>query len=79
MALSDSMGILASPFTIIDRRDEAQDIAAIVHIIEQNQVEMIIAGLPLSMDGGIGQQAAKVKSFVEILSRQTRVPIEFRG
>ena len=78
MALSDTLGILATPFTIIERRDEKQDIAAITEIIDQNQVGMIIAGLPLAMDGGIGQQAAKVKAFVEIIARRTQVPIEFR-
>ncbi|MFC2020573.1 Holliday junction resolvase RuvX [Chloroflexota bacterium] len=78
MALSDPRGILASPFTIIDRRDETQDIAAIIDIVDHQDVGRIIAGLPLSMDGGIGQQAAKVKIFVEILSRQTQVPVEFR-
>ena len=78
MAMSDLLGIIASPFTILERRNEKQDIDAIIEIIDQNQVEMIIAGLPLSMDGGIGQQAAKVKAFVEILSRRTQVPIEFR-
>ena len=78
MALSDNLGILASPFTIIERRDERQDIAAIIKIIDQNQVGVIIAGLPLAMDGGIGQQAAKVKTFIESLARRTQVPIEFR-
>ena len=78
MALSDTLGILATPFTIIERRDEKQDISVIIEIIDQNQVGMIIAGLPLVIDGGIGQQAAKVKAFVEILARRTQVPIEFR-
>ena len=78
MALSDTLGILASPFTIIERRDEKQDITAIIGIIDQNQVGVIIAGLPLTMDGDIGQQAQKVKNFVEIISRRTQVPIEFR-
>jgi len=72
------MGILASPFTIIERQDEAQDIAAIIEIIEQNHVEMIIAGLPRSMDGSVGQQAEKVQLFVHSLVQQTQVPIEFR-
>ncbi|MEK7354447.1 MAG: Holliday junction resolvase RuvX [Chloroflexota bacterium] len=78
VALSDTLGILATPFTIIERRDEKQDISVIIEIIDQNQVGMIIAGLPLVIDGGIGQQAAKVKAFVEILARRTQVPIEFR-
>ena len=78
MALSDTLGILASPLAIIERRDEKQDIAAIMDIIEKNEVAMIIAGLPLAPDGGIGQQAAKVKTFVEILCHHTQIPIEFR-
>jgi len=78
VALSDTLGILATPFTIIERRDDSHDIAAILDIIEKNEAGMIIAGLPLAMDGGIGQQAAKVKAFVESLARRTQVPIEFR-
>ena len=72
------MGILASPLTIIDRGDEQQALEEIVAIIDQHQVGQIIVGLPLSTDGGIGQQAAKVKAFVKILSHRVQVPIEFR-
>lgn len=72
------MSIIATPFTIIERRDEAQDVAAIVKIVEQNSVKIIIVGLPRLMDGSIGQQAEKVQAFVQSLRRQTQVPIEFR-
>ncbi len=78
MALCDSEGILASPFTIIDCRDERQDIEAIIDIINQYQVGQIVVGLPRSMDGSIGEQAKKVQAFVQSLSKQTQVPIEFR-
>ncbi|MFC2010499.1 Holliday junction resolvase RuvX [Chloroflexota bacterium] len=78
VALSDSTGILASPLTVIDRTDDSQAIQAIIDIIEQHGVEQIIAGLPRSMDGSIGQQAEKVQAFVRNLSGQTQVPIEFR-
>jgi len=78
VALSDSNGILASPLTIIDRRDERQDIEAIINLINQHQVEQIVVGLPLSMNGSIGKQAEKVKAFAERVSSQTQVPVEFR-
>lgn len=78
VALSDPDGILASPFTIIERRDEKQDIEDIVHIIDQHQVKQIIVGLPRSMDGSIGKQAEKVMAFVEHLNKHTQVPVEFR-
>ena len=78
VALSDPQGILASPLTIIDRTDDQSDIAAIIAIINQNQVGRIIVGLPLSMDGSISEQAEKVKAFTQKLSNHTQVPIEFR-
>ena len=78
MALSDPQGILASPFTIINCRDEAADVAAISRIIEQNQVERVIVGLPYSMDGSLGQQAEKVKAFTRRLGEDIKVPVELR-
>jgi len=70
--------VLASPFTIIDRKDETADVEAIINIIGQHQVGRIIAGLPRSMDGSLGKQAEKVKAFVDKLCSHTKVPLEFR-
>ena len=78
VALSDPEGILASPLTIINRRDERVDFEAIVNIISQHQVEQIVIGLPCSMDGTLGKQAEKVKSFTRKLCSHTEVPVEFR-
>ncbi|MFC1986807.1 Holliday junction resolvase RuvX [Chloroflexota bacterium] len=77
-ALSDVLGILASPLTIIDRRDDEEDIEAIIGIINQYQVKQIVAGLPRSMNGSIGKQAEKVETFVQKLCNHTEVPVEFR-
>lgn len=78
MALSDTLGILASPLVIIDRRDEGQDVAAIIAIVNQHQVEQIVVGLPRLMNGSSGRQADKVETFVQKLCGQTEVPVEFR-
>ncbi len=78
MALSDALGILASPLIIIDRRDEGQDVAAIVAIVNQYQVGQIVVGLPRLMNGSSGRQAGKVETFVQKLCGQTEVPVEFR-
>jgi putative Holliday junction resolvase len=64
--------------TVIERRDERQDIQTIVDIINQHQVKQVIVGLPRSMDGTIGEQAEKVTAFARRLSSQTDVPVEFR-
>jgi putative Holliday junction resolvase len=78
VALSDPEGILASPFAIIDRRDESLDIETIIGIISQKQVGRIIVGLPWSLDGSLGRQAEKVKGFTQRLCEHTNVPVEYR-
>ena len=78
MALSDPLGILASPLTIVSREDEAATIEKIAGIIRKNEVGRVIAGLPLNMDGTMGLQAEKTKSFIDELSRHIDVPFEYR-
>ena len=78
VALSDPLGILASPLTIINRTDEEAYIKAIIALIRQHQVGRVIAGLPISMDNSLGKQAEKTRDFVKALCRNTKVPVEFR-
>jgi len=78
VALSDTLGILATPVDIIDRLDEKQDIDIIIDLINQHGVGRVIVGLPLSLSGDAGPQAEKVKAFVEKLCACTSIPVEFR-
>jgi len=78
VALSDPEGKLASPFTIINCKDDIADVEAITDIISQQQVKQVIVGLPRSMDGSLGKQAEKVKVFIQKLCSHTEVPVEFR-
>ena len=78
MALSDPEGILASPFTIIDRTNDSQALEAIKDIINKQQVGRIVVGLPRSLDGSLGKQAQKVKEFTQKLSEQIKIPVEYR-
>jgi putative Holliday junction resolvase len=78
VALSDPGGILASPFSIIERTDDGQAIAAIADIINKEQVGKIVVGLPLSLDGTLSGQAEKVKEFADRLAEQIKIPLEYR-
>ncbi|MDO8567169.1 MAG: Holliday junction resolvase RuvX [Dehalococcoidales bacterium] len=78
VALSDPLGILATPLTIIERVDEETAIEAVMDIVSRNQVELIIVGLPRSMEGEIGAQAKKVQTFTENLRKHISIPLEFR-
>ncbi len=78
VALSDPMGILASPLTIIPCHEEDSGIEAIADIIGQYTVKQVIVGLPRLMDGSLGRQAEKVKAFAGKLAGYIDVPIDFR-
>jgi putative Holliday junction resolvase len=78
LALSDPLGILASPHSIIARENSPADFQTILDIAKQNDVERIIVGLPVNMDGTLGGQVEKVKKFVKELRLHTGLPIEFK-
>jgi len=78
VALSDPLGIIASPLTIISRQNSDIDMQAVIDIVLKKDVGRIIIGLPLSMDGTLGAQVEKVKDFTAVLRRHTDLPIEFR-
>jgi putative Holliday junction resolvase len=78
VALSDPDGILASPITIIERTEDSQALAAIIEIINKQDVGQVIVGLPRSLDGTLGGQAEKVREFAQKLAGQIKVPLEYR-
>ncbi|MEE9199777.1 MAG: Holliday junction resolvase RuvX [Dehalococcoidia bacterium] len=76
VALSDPTGSIASPLTTIrvTGRDRGiPDIAALVH---EHQVEVIVVGLPISLNGSLGPQAQKVKEFCGALASQVKASVE---
>ncbi len=78
VAISDPEQILASPLTTIVRDDDDQAISAIINLADQYQIMKIIIGLPYSLSGNMGNQAIKVKTFVDKLSQHTKTEIELR-
>jgi len=76
VSLSDPEGILASPLTRITRIGTEATIEAILQLVRQYEVKRIVAGLPYSMRGGLGQQAIKVLDFLQELRQHLEIPVE---
>jgi putative Holliday junction resolvase len=78
VALSDASGFLASPYTTLRvSRDETQTREAIQRLIRETEAQGLVVGLPISLDGEIHAQGAKVQAFVERLKQHVTVPITF--
>jgi putative Holliday junction resolvase len=78
VAVSDPSGVLASPLTIIERKNDIADIEAVIDIVRRNDGGKIIIGLPIAADGCFGIQAEKVKGFTKKLREKVDIPMEFR-
>lgn len=79
VALSDPLGVIASPHSIITRQGDTEaDIQAILDIIGKSGAEHVVVGLPLSMDGTEGEQAAKTRGFAAELGKRTAIPVTYQ-
>lgn len=77
VALSDPMFLLAQAKETIKRKKASLDIQRLLDIIDENDVNLIVVGLPKNMNNTIGPQSMKVMSFVDLLKKQTDVEIVY--
>ena len=77
VALSDPLGMLASPLTTIDRATPDTDAAidAVLALAEQHEAAEILIGIPYLMSGRVGAQARITIDFAAALAERTQIPI----
>lgn len=78
VAVSDVLGSGAHPLCTLTRTNRQRDITAIGDLVSIHNVERIIVGLPLSLDGTVGDQAEQVQKFGNRLAKVLEIPVEFR-
>ena len=78
VALSDLLHITASSFEVIRRPNEIDlksTIERIVEIINEQNVEKIVLGLPKNMNNTEGESSEKVRKFKEKLEKVISIPV----
>lgn len=68
VAVSDALGWTAQAVSTIHRKGLEGDLQAIQDLAEQFEVESVVVGYPLNMDGSVGSQADKVRAFADRLA-----------
>jgi putative Holliday junction resolvase len=76
VAVSDELGILATPRGAIMRRSYNRDAAAIRELVESSQAERIVVGLPLGLSGALTEQTVRTQRFAAMLAERVDVPVE---
>lgn len=77
VAVSDPGGVLASPYEVLRRgASHADDHARLRAIVEEVEADVVVVGLPLSLDGTHGPAARLVEDEVVELRSALPVPVE---
>jgi len=77
LAVSDPLGWTAQGLGVVTSKGSIDaDIGMINEYVKRYEVEKIIIGLPLNMDGSFGPCAEKARVFAEQLSHKLNIPVE---
>jgi len=77
VAVSDPSGSVATPLVVLDARELARDIKPLRRLIDDYGPGEIVVGLPLTMSGEPGPQAATVRATVARLLEPFGIPVAY--
>ncbi|HZP96119.1 MAG TPA: Holliday junction resolvase RuvX [Candidatus Limnocylindria bacterium] len=75
LAVGDDTFGLVRPLRTIRRRGVAADLEALREIVTKEDVGALVIGLPLTLRGEVGHQAARVRTFAES-ARALALPVQ---
>jgi putative Holliday junction resolvase len=77
VAVSDRSGTIASPLTVVARTGRQQeDHRRLAALAVEEEAEVIVVGLPLSLSGDLGPAARAALAEAEALASVVDVPVE---
>ncbi|GIW05355.1 MAG: putative pre-16S rRNA nuclease [Dehalococcoidia bacterium] len=75
LAVSDELGVIATPLAVLPAAGRKVDIPAIVALAEREGVAGIVVGLPIRDDGARTEQTDKAERFARRLAAATSLPV----
>lgn len=73
----DGTGLIATGLTTIVRTSFAADVASLQAIIQERQAQILVVGLPYTMNGELGFQAKQVQKISHRLAQAINLPVEY--
>lgn len=78
LALSDPTGVIASPLPTLTRRaGKRPPVAAIIDIARRNDVDRVVVGLPLTLEGEESDWTREVRAFGDRLGERAGLPVAY--
>lgn len=76
IAISDRAGKVALGRPSREREDLESDLDYLEELVEEEDVRRVVIGMPLHMNGDVGQSAEKVREFKRNLEERLSVPVD---
>ncbi len=77
VAVADREGTVATPYEVVARTgDRARDHRAIAALVQETGAAILVVGLPLSLDGSMGEAATAAEAEAAELADATGVAVE---
>ena len=76
VAVSDPTGTIAKPVGIVERAATETGLAQLAALVQTEEIELIVVGLPLTLRGERGEQADETERFVTDLRATVDVPVD---
>lgn len=77
VAVSDPAARVASPITVLPAAEVQSLAAPFRRVLEDWEPDLLLCGLPLTMAGEEGPQAARVRRVAEAVAAGCQLPLEF--
>ena len=75
VAVSDELKIAAHFRKLIERKGNKETVNSIIAVVEEEQIEKIVIGYPVNMNGTIGDRALDSEKIKALLEKELSIPI----
>ena len=77
VAISDECELISQPLCVLPANDVIQNAKTFRRIVQDWEPDMLLCGLPLSLDGNNSEQTLKVRKNAEVIAKNVGLPLEF--
>lgn len=77
IAISDPGERVASPVVVLPSAEVKTCAKSFMRVLEDWEPELLVSGLPYTLSGEEGPQAARIRAFAAEVSKRTGIPVEF--
>ncbi|MEZ4517817.1 MAG: Holliday junction resolvase RuvX [Chloroflexota bacterium] len=77
IAVSDQTRLIASAHSVMKRKSRAEDFERFARFIAEQQITLIVMGLPITLAGHEGDRAAWVRDYTADLCNHIDVPVVY--